>query len=119
MLWVIIVANMGIAAFWIIVILGFIFFTNSFSGGSSDLNYVPTEDNITIEDVESDTSTFGGYDCTEDCSGHDAGYEWASDNDISSTDDCGGNSDSFIEGCMSYVEENYPEDNYEEEDSGY
>lgn len=51
--------------------------------------------------------TFGGYDCTEDCSGHEAGYEWAENNGIYDLDDCGGNSNSFIEGCMSYVEENY------------
>lgn len=58
---------------------------------------------------------FNGYPCTEDCSGHEAGYEWAEENGIESVDDCGGNSDSFIEGCMSYVEENYPEDHSEEE----
>lgn len=51
--------------------------------------------------------TFHGYDCTEDCSGHEAGYEWAEDNDISDTYDCDGNSQSFIEGCEVYVEENY------------
>lgn len=50
---------------------------------------------------------FGGYECTEDCSGHQAGYEWAENNDISAEYDCGGNSNSFIEGCLSYVEENY------------
>jgi len=52
-------------------------------------------------------STFNDYECTEDCSGHQAGYDWAEDNGIETEDDCGGNSDSFIEGCMSYVEENY------------
>lgn len=52
-------------------------------------------------------STFNGYDCTDDCSGHEAGYEWAEDKDIYDESDCGGNSNSFIEGCLSYVEENY------------
>ncbi len=52
-------------------------------------------------------NTFYSYDCTEDCSGHEAGYEWAEENDIQDTYDCEGNSDSFIEGCESYVEENY------------
>ena len=52
---------------------------------------------------------FNGYECTEDCSGHEAGYDWAEENGIESEDDCGGNSDSFIEGCYSYVEENYDE----------
>jgi len=50
---------------------------------------------------------FNGYDCTEDCSGHEAGYAWAEKNDISDEYDCGGNSSSFIEGCLSYVQDNY------------
>lgn len=48
---------------------------------------------------------FRGYPCTEDCSGHEAGYEWAEEEGIEDPDDCGGNSDSFIEGCQAYAEE--------------
>jgi len=48
---------------------------------------------------------FGGYPCTDDCSGHEAGYQWAQDNGIEEPDDCGGNSESFIEGCVTYAEE--------------
>jgi hypothetical protein len=48
---------------------------------------------------------FMGYPCTVDCSGHEAGYEWAEEHDIDDPDDCGGNSDSFIEGCQAYAEE--------------
>lgn len=33
-------------------------------------------------------------------SGHYAGFEWASEREVSS---CGGNSDSFIEGCEDYL----------------
>lgn len=51
--------------------------------------------------------SFHGYDCSEDCSGHEAGYEWAEDNNIRDEYDCDGNSDSFIEGCRIYVQENY------------
>ena len=41
------------------------------------------------------------FGCTEDCSGHEAGFEWAKQNEI--TDGwCGGNSESFIEGCQAY-----------------
>ncbi len=32
--------------------------------------------------------------------GHSAGYEWAQENNVSS---CGGNSNSFIEGCEEYL----------------
>lgn len=61
-------------------------------------------------------NSFNGYDCTEDCSGHEAGYEWAEENDIDDEYDCDGNSNSFIEGCQSYVEENYSSDDYYDED---
>ena len=49
---------------------------------------------------------FHGYPCTDDCSGHEAGYEWAERKSIDSVEGCGGNSNSFIEGCRAYVEEN-------------
>lgn len=44
------------------------------------------------------------YGCTEDCSGHEAGYEWAQENEITDPDECDGNSESFIEGCRAYGE---------------
>ena len=50
---------------------------------------------------------FKGYECTEDCSGHEAGYEWAEDNGITDEYDCNTYSTSFDEGCRVYVEENY------------
>lgn len=46
-----------------------------------------------------DTST-----CTEDCSGHDAGFEWAKENGVTDTSECGGRSSSFIEGCESFAQ---------------
>lgn len=68
--------------------------------------------------------TFNGYRCTDDCSGHDAGYEWAEENDVVDPDDCGGNSNSFIEGCEAYAEEiqeeyERQEQEYEDYDAGY
>ena len=48
---------------------------------------------------------FGSYSCTVDCSGHEAGYQWAEDNSISDVEDCDGNSESFIEGCRQYADE--------------
>lgn len=65
----------------------------------SGCNYV--KDNYTGYD------TFYGYECTEDCSGHEAGYSWAEENNIDDTYDCDGYSQSFIEGCEAYVDENY------------
>ncbi len=51
--------------------------------------------------------TYNGYTCTEDCGGHEAGYDYASDNDYTQddVDNYSGNSDSFQEGLQSYVDE--------------
>lgn len=69
--------------------------------------YEEDECNKYVKENYTGYDTFGGYECTEDCSGHEAGYNWAEENDISDEYDCDGNSDSFNEGCQSYVEENY------------
>ncbi len=42
--------------------------------------------------------------CTEDCSGHDAGFQWAAEQGVTDSSDCGGQSQSFIEGCEAYAE---------------
>lgn len=53
-------------------------------------------------------NTFYGYECqTSDCEGHKAGYKWAKDKGITEYEDCGGKSNSFIEGCKSYVSGEY------------
>lgn len=63
---------------------------------NSDLDYTDDED---------EPLYFNGDVCTVDCSGHEAGYEWAEEKGISDPYDCDGNSQSFIEGCESYAEE--------------
>ena len=50
-------------------------------------------------------STFKGYQCTQDCSGHKAGYEWAMKKRITNKSNCTGNSKSFREGCYAWVDE--------------
>jgi hypothetical protein len=50
--------------------------------------------------------SFAGYGCTENCGGHQAGYEWAQDKVITDLNQCGGESWSFEEGCRAYAEEN-------------
>lgn len=57
------------------------------------------------EHEDADELTFRGYDCTVDCSGHEAGYNWAEERGITDPDNCGGRSQSFIEGCIAYAEE--------------
>ena len=55
--------------------------------------------------TDPDKQYFKGYECSEDCSGHEAGYSWAEERGIRSEEECTGNSQSFIEGCYAYVEE--------------
>jgi hypothetical protein len=50
-----------------------------------------------------------GYACTGDCSGHNAGYNWAEKHDIQDGDACDeagehSNSPSFAEGCHAYID---------------
>jgi hypothetical protein len=66
--------------------------------------------------------TFGGYECTVDCSGHQAGYEWAEQKGITEESQCdqilrtSPNRTSFYEGCMTYVED--PGRSADEDDDG-
>lgn len=66
-------------------------------------------------DQVGDTST-----CTEDCGGHDAGFEWAKENGVTDAGDCSGSSTSFVEGCEAYAEaiEQKVDDEREEFESG-
>ncbi len=70
-------------------------------------------------------------DCTIDCSGHEAGFQWAQENDVTDESECGGNSDSFMEGCESFAEvraeqaeeeaiesAQYEDESYDDDDSG-
>lgn len=50
-----------------------------------------------------------GYTIVEDMSGHIKGWEWAEMYGISDPDECGGNSESFIEGCRAYASEQQEE----------
>jgi hypothetical protein len=55
------------------------------------------------EEIEAEAGNFSSHPCTENCSGHDAGYAWAERNGVADPNDCGGESDSFIEGCTAYA----------------
>ena len=61
---------------------------------------------------------FGGHECTDDCSGHAAGYRWADVHNITNESDCplNGNATSFYEGCLVYVED--PNRGADEDDDG-
>jgi hypothetical protein len=56
-------------------------------------------------------ATFGRYECTMNCSGHEAGYAWAIAKNIVSEIECerivldAPNRTSFYEGCLTWVED--------------
>lgn len=56
---------------------------------------------------------FRGYPCSEDCSGHVAGYEWAKENDFLDYEKCETGNASFDEGCEAFVLEARIEENIE------
>lgn len=68
------------------------------------LNLSP-HDFAVIGTPDPQATTFHGYQCIGDCSGHEAGYQWAEDMEIFEPDACGGKSKSFIEGCQAWAEE--------------
>lgn len=71
---------------------------------STDRVVLPPELAATVDDLSGDSgNTFHGYDCSGDCSGHLAGFEWAADHRISDPEKCSGKSKSFIEGCIAYA----------------
>ena len=75
---------------------------------SSDGSFFQAEVESNADDMNVSATTFHGYSCVDDCSGHDAGYQWADENHIDDPDDCGGKSQSFEEGCRAFAEEENP-----------
>lgn len=123
---------------WIIaiIIIWFVFFgfkslfasntvTKNNSGTSPVNSYDYSDENIEFDqrdedvgisddleedvDISNNSLEFNGYPCTVDCSGHEAGYDWAEEKGVTQddVDNYSGNSDSFREGMQSYVDENY------------
>lgn len=84
-------------------------------GGSGGGRYGDYQDDYVREEaeVESDPADVDATDveqpdfenCSDDCSGHEAGFQWAQENDVTDSSECGGNSSSFIEGCESFADE--------------
>lgn len=106
----------GIAIIWLIFsgfnsLVGSSTTTSGSSGTSTSTFYESSDNNIESNQTEEDTNTdleFNGYPCTVDCSGHEAGFDWAEEKGITQddVDNYSGNSDSFREGMQSYVDEN-------------
>lgn len=63
-------------------------------------------ENAEPTDVEADSVESTGFSsCTSDCSGHQAGFDWAQEKDLTDESECGGDSQSFIEGCEQFVQD--------------
>jgi hypothetical protein len=111
--------------FVILALIGVVGVVLYFANGRSEDEHRAKAHAQSIGDaVSSETNPreFAGYECTVDCSGHEAGYEWAEEHDISDGDDCDragehSNSPSFAEGCHAYVDgESDPEQAAEPDD---
>ncbi|HEX7802307.1 MAG TPA: hypothetical protein VF471_06075 [Pseudoxanthomonas sp.] len=70
------------------------------AGASSDGTGADAS-NVSAHDIEKPSFDY----CTQDCSGHEAGFEWARDNEVTDESDCGGNSQSFYDGCVQFADE--------------
>jgi hypothetical protein len=102
------------------VLGGIVYFARHYGDGnppeSSSTRPIQTDSNESRPE-------FDGYDCTVDCSGHEAGYRWAEEHSISDGDGCDtagehSNSPSFAEGCHAYVDgDSEPENGYDTEKS--
>lgn len=100
-------AGSGYSWMWVLLTFGILWwiFLSGNSESSNSLEGYSGRYGETYEEYEQLPVTSDNWECTDDCSGHEAGYEWAADNGISDPDDCGGKSDSFIEGCEAYANE--------------
>jgi len=93
----------------IVAAVGFILYYGS---SSSDGEHRAASTSETTRDngtPDTSPATFDGSDCTQDCSGHEAGYAWAQEHDIGDGNACDvagqhSNSPSFAEGCHAYVD---------------
>lgn len=86
------------------------------SKDSADSSQARSDSTLGSSDSHEGRQYFHGYECSDDCSGHEAGYRWAAKHNISDPEDCGGNSESFIEGCKAYAGEEGPESGSEDAD---
>jgi hypothetical protein len=101
-------SNKGNSLIVFVIIIGIVWgLISIFNTDENNSNYNSKKSYQVSDSYEQETEYFGDYECTDDCSGHEAGYEWAEENYIEDADDCGGNSNSFTEGCITFVEENY------------
>ena len=90
---------------WIIIIIGIVVLIYLFSGSTKNKNPYESETSQVNVITSSPITQTKKEDCQfpndpyDEGSGHYAGFEWEAENGY----ECGGNSDSFIEGCQEYL----------------
>jgi hypothetical protein len=67
--------------------------------------YWSAKKSLAISKAQSGYIWFGDFICTNDCSGHEAGFLWAKQKSVLDEAECKGNSDAFEQGCFSFVKE--------------
>lgn len=88
---------------WVIIIIAIAGLIYLFSGPAKNKNPYESESSQTNVVTSSPIRETNKEDCQspsdpyDEGSGHYAGFEWGAEGN-----DCGGNSDSFIEGCQEY-----------------
>ncbi len=86
--------------------IGWLITINSNSSTSSDSTSSSSSDYSDYSDAaEPEADTFHGYQCTDDCPDHEAGYQWAEENGVCDDSFDGGNSESFAEGVRAFAED--------------
>lgn len=93
----------------ILIIVAYIYYSNKNEQETREAYANARETYIEVETEKLQNKSFSDVgdesDCIYDCSGHEAGFEWAKDNNIQNPLDCEGDSQSFVEGCESFVNE--------------
>lgn len=114
--------------------LAFVFFHSKPSDNTNSPAAVPSSESAPSDsgptysapdassEREQKKETFDGDPCTSDCSGHEAGYNWAESHGIDDEDDCDtagehSNSPSFAEGCKAYVRGDNPDGDSNDDDN--
>ena len=104
----VVVLTFGIPVIPIGLVWGYSALTSSPNTEATIVESANTSTSSSSYDEPADTSSGyvesrGSSECTSDCSGHEAGYEWASEHDICDTEYDNGNSQSFNEGVRAWA----------------
>jgi hypothetical protein len=109
------------ALFWIAVLAVVIYAVASHSSDPSPNTAAATEQSYS-SDAASTSETFDEDPCSIDCSGHQAGYDWAERNSIDDEDVCdraadNSNSPSFGAGCKAYANGDSPDGDEDDDEN--